>query len=311
VLIVTDALQRASIAALARAYDQHVAQGNRAAQEDPNMNWVRHLTVALFVAGVGLAPALAQQPRGRAAQSHARPAAPQAAREPLNTPGQLGVQVATETSGLVRVEGFLAGSPAEGAGMRAGDRIVAVEGRAVNGVDQLVELVRARPAGREIKLRLRRTVALRLDDTQRTEDGRLALGLVLAGEDGGLQVSSAPPGYAAAAAGMASGDRLVELDGVELANQGQLVERMRSIGAARTIRVSFERDLRVRLGPADGVEASPPAAAPNARSRGARTPPPPRAQSTREVADEVAALRRELAALRAELAELRKLLAED
>jgi len=275
------------------------------------MNWVRHLTVALFVAGVGLAPALAQQPLGRAAQSQARPAAPQAAREALNTPGQLGVQVATETSGLVRVEGFLSGSPAEGAGMRAGDRIVAVEGRAVNGVDQLVELVRARPAGREIKLRLRRTVALRLDDAQRTEDGRLALGLVLAREDGGLLVSSAPAGYAAAAAGVAAGDRIVELDGVELANQGQLVERMRTIGAARTLRVSFERDLRVRLGPADGVEAPPPAGAPNARSRGARTPPPARAQSTREVADEVAALRRELAALRAELAELRKLLAED
>lgn len=274
------------------------------------MNWVRHLAVGLLVAGSGLAPAFAQQPRGRAPRTDSR-SAPQAAPEAINTPGQLGVQISAEEGGRVRVEGFLAGSAAERGGMRAGDRIVAVEGRAVNGVDQLVELVRARPAGREIKLRVRRTVALRLDDAQRTEDGRLALGLVLAGEDGGLQVSSAPPGYAAAAAGIAAGDRLVELDGVELANQGQLVERMRTVGAARTIRVSFERDLRVRLGPAEGFDSAPLAGAPNARSRSARTLPPARAQAAQEVAEEVAALRRELAALRAELAELRRLLSEE
>ncbi|MBL8804645.1 MAG: PDZ domain-containing protein [Planctomycetes bacterium] len=274
------------------------------------MSWVRHFTVGLFVICAMLPLASAQERQGRPPRADSResrtaPAAP-------NAPGQLGVEVSIDEVGRVRVEGFAPGSPAERVGMRTGDRVVAVEGRAVDSVERVVELVRARPAGSEIKLRLRRTVVLRLDDRQRTEDGRLALGLVLGGEDGGLEVSSAPAGYAAAAAGLAAGDRVVELDGVDLANQGQLVERMRRLGAARSVRLSFERDVRVRLGAADAQDApAPEPEARGARRRGAVAPLPAREPAMRDVAGEVAALRRELAALRAELAELRKLLGDE
>lgn len=274
------------------------------------MSWVRHVTLGLIVLGAVLPLASAQERRGRPPQVDSRGAV-RAAPEAPNSPGQLGVEVSIDEGGRVRVEGFAPGSPAERVGMRTGDRIVAVEGRAVDSVERVVELVRARPAGSEIKLRLRRTLVLRLDDRQRTEDGRLALGLVLGGADGGLEVSSAPAGYAAAAAGVAAGDRVVELDGVDLANQGQLVERMRKLGAARSVRLSVERDVRVRLGAADAQDAAPESEARGARRRGAAAFPPARESAARDVAGEMAELRRELAALRAELAELRRLLADE
>lgn len=271
------------------------------------MHWARHLVVGWLLVGVTVPLASAQRQPERAPRVDERGGVRRAA---PGAPGQLGVQVASEQGGPVRVDGFAAGSPAERAGMRPGDRIVAVEGLPVGSVDRLVDLVRSRTAGTELKLRLRRTVELRLDERQRTDDGRLALGLVLGGEERGLQVSSAPPGYAGAAAGIVAGDRVVELDGVALSNQGQLVEHMRKLGAARVVRVTFERDLRVRLGSADvRVAELDPGERGVRQRRGAAVLERPDARQ--DIAAEVAALRRELAALRAELAELRKVLADD
>jgi len=273
------------------------------------MHWVRNLALGLFVVVGAVAFATAQQQSGRSPRASATRVA-QAGRASRNAPGQLGVQISLDESGAVRVDGFSPRSSAEQAGIRAGDRIVAAEGRAVQSVAQLVDVVRPRSAGTEVKVRLRRTVVLQLDERQRTRDGRLALGLVLGGEDGGLQVSAAPAGYAGAAAGMEAGDRILELDGRVLANQGQLVEYMRKFDAGRSVRVTFERDLRVRLGAADALGADVEPAAPSARRATAQAPRA-KVESGRDVAGEVAALRRELAALRAELAELRQLLADD
>ena len=72
-------------------------------------------------------------------------------RATLCEPGWIGVALSSE-GGAVRIERTIEGSPAEAAGLRAGDRIIALDGRELRGVDELV----SREAGEGVELTVER-----------------------------------------------------------------------------------------------------------------------------------------------------------
>ena len=69
----------------------------------------------------------------------------------IGTRGMIGVQVsALSTAGGATVENVTSGSPAETAGIRAGDTITAIDGQPVTGSDSLGTLVKAHAAGEQV-----------------------------------------------------------------------------------------------------------------------------------------------------------------
>lgn len=68
----------------------------------------------------------------------------------IGTPAFLGAEVSstTPTTGSgVTLQGVVSGSPAENAGLAAGDTITSIDGTAVTGADQLTELIQAHAVG--------------------------------------------------------------------------------------------------------------------------------------------------------------------
>jgi len=229
-------------------------------------------------------------------------------------PGRLGVELVPR-AGQVGIGRVVEGSAAARAALRAGDVIVSVEGRRVTTVDQLVPAVRSHGAGREIQLRIRRSVVVALDPSKRTPDGRPALGLYLGDGQDELLVTRVEPDYPAAQSDLRAGDRVVSLGGRPLSSYADLVARMRETDPSQACELGIERDVRARLDAAEesaGLDvptmegwerrlAQPavPELAPPRRSAEAAS------QLERELAAEVRALTDDLRALREELARLR------
>ncbi len=71
--------------------------------------------------------------------------------EPSPDQPMLGVQLA-ETEGGVLVDGVVASSPAEKAGLQKGDLIRKINGKEVKSVEQMIKLVKAKKAGDEVKV---------------------------------------------------------------------------------------------------------------------------------------------------------------
>jgi membrane-associated protease RseP (regulator of RpoE activity) len=245
-------------------------------------------------------------PRQRAEVARRAPAAPAESErnesqrgEAPRGPGRLGIEIAALENGAVQVRGL---GPDSAAGLLAGDVLLAFEGRALQGVDDLIARVRALPAGHEVQLRLRRTLRVDLDGEHRTGDGRLALGAYLGAGENELVVRQLREGFPAATAGLQSGDRIVSIDGEKLASEGDLVARMRTVGEPRAVEVGVERDVRVRLGAAPaGFGGSAPRPLEVPRSQPRRDASPDAAFDA-----EIDALRRELEDLREELRQLRE-----
>jgi S1-C subfamily serine protease len=263
------------------------------------------------------APARVAIPRVRRQES--RPSTPaQGGR------GYLGVSLTDDGSGGVGTQAVTDGSAAARAGLRAGDRILSLDGHPTDDYAQVVELVQAHAAGERVQLRIRRRLEARLDETRRTEDGRLAIGVNLVATDSSsprsLEVSGVVQGYPAADAGIRKGDRIVEVQGRALRNYDELVTRMKEIDDPGQVAIAVERDLEVVLGQQPGDSSlrtlgyltneaqqrrrdpMPGAGAPSARPPGAN----PSTQTRGELQNELRALADELQGLRTELAQLRR-----
>lgn len=216
---------------------------------------------------------------------------------PQASPGRLGVEIAAQDGGAVRLVSVPPDSPAFAGGLRAGDVVLAFEGQALGGAESLVSAVRGRSASTEVQLRIRRTLTLELDPSKRTADGRLALGAYLTEDPDQLVVGRLADAHPAALGGMLARDSIVAVDGVDVRREADLAARMRSIDSPRRIEVVVERDVRVRLGaaaPQDGAE-------PEARG----IAPAPLVQQ-RELLQQIERLRREIGELRLEVQRLRE-----
>lgn len=157
----------------------------------------------------------------------------------LAADGWLGVYLAD--SDPPEIAEVVAGSPADQAGLKPGDRFLAVDGKAVTTREQLVDAVRAAKVGQRVRVKLSRngsemTVVVALGERpgelampepeapaarpavpaqppraeQQQPGGQAYLGVALEQADLGLRVSRVVDGGPAAAAGIEPGDVLVK-----------------------------------------------------------------------------------------------------
>jgi serine protease Do len=173
------------------------------------------------------------------------------------------------------------GSPAEKAGLKAGDVVLEYSGQRVEGMEQFGRLVRETPAGREVKLLISRngatqTVAatvgarkvkamnfpgveipeIHLPDmpqiftTLRSPMLGVeaeSLGTQLAdyfGVKEGVLVRSVLKDTAAEKAGIKAGDVIVKVDGSNVTTPNELSSAMRSAGSRKTFAIELVRDHR-------------------------------------------------------------------
>jgi len=71
--------------------------------------------------------------------------------EAVDGQGYLGIR-GVDTPGAVRIVEVEAGSPADEAGIAAGDRVVSFDGNAIGSMEQLADLVRATAPGTEVEM---------------------------------------------------------------------------------------------------------------------------------------------------------------
>jgi len=153
------------------------------------------------------------------------------------------------------------GSPAAGAGLRPGDRIVAVDGEPVHWWDEVEEAVRERPAGR-LGLELERGAAAAAAREQVTLDVASRPGLDVFRETKdvgwlGLQhprqkavLGVTDAGSPAARAGLRSGDRVSAIDGQPVEDWNAFARAYEAAPAGAAVA------LRVERGPEDARETA-------------------------------------------------------
>jgi S1-C subfamily serine protease len=241
----------------------------------------------------------------------------------------LGVYVGGE--GTVDVTGVQRDSPAARVHLRAGDQIVALDGKPLASYDDLVAEIGKRAVGREVELLIRRDVEIALDDAYKQGERHL-LGVELDESKsgaGGVRLQSVQRGMPAARAGLATGDRIVSIDGAAIESGDQLRERLTNLGEPR-VRARIERTIKVALGERPAQPAAPAPAPAEPRNpfdrtlrdefeRGRSVAPStaqPRSRLYREdpelqrelraLVDDIRRLREEIAQLRAEVERLRR-----
>ncbi|HVS19762.1 MAG TPA: PDZ domain-containing protein [Planctomycetota bacterium] len=241
-------------------------------------------------------------------------------------PGWLGVSLTVEEGRdrPLRVTQVEPGAPAERAGLRAGDRLVGLAGRELESYEDLLERLRELGPGREVGVSVHRTLEVELDGRGwGAPDGpRLGVHLGQTEDGDGVHwvVRKAEAGWPAARAGVAAGDRIVDVAGREPRDFDALQAILAEVAPEHELHLTIERDLRVRLGARPGEEpsaryelapegpqlqrASPRASMPLVAPDGA-TP-----HLERKLREEIAGLNQELRALREELRSLRRALSE-
>ena len=140
------------------------------------------------------------------------------------------------------------GSPASRAGVRRGDIIANVDGRAITSATQLIEMLRPLTAGQRIELELYRDGSFR-DVRARAEElpqsriatilkGRLGLELRRSATVEAFEILEVDPRSAAQALGLRPGDFLLAINGVALVSNDDLrraVARLRGLGRALVV----------------------------------------------------------------------------
>ena len=258
-------LSLALFAATAAAQDQDSLQPPPAPQAPlapaaPLAPQVREFNVAPFASGTYLGVSLAEIDANRAKE--------------LKLKETYGVE-------LTRVE---EGSPAEKAGVKAGDVVLEYNGQRVEGMEQFGRMVRETPPGREVKLTISRDgAALTLTATLASRKGRVlpesfhfempeirmpdipqiyttlrtarlgveaeSLSAQLAeyfGVKEGVLVRSVRDNTAAQKAGIKAGDVITKVDGMPVTSPSELSGAVRSASAKKTYSVELMRERKAQ-----------------------------------------------------------------
>jgi len=244
----------------------------------------------------------------------------------------LGISLLDSKDGGPNVGQVVGGSPAEQAGFKPGDRIVALDGQAVASTDAVIEFVGRAHPGAKVTAQVRRDVTVALDDEHKSSKGAFVLGVQLGsqqkvGDDDAVEIASMLDGWPAQNAGIQAGDALISVEGKRVASSEHVTNVLKSIKEAREVHVEIARNIEVTLGaqkqdlapnlaqprqnglgspllavPAQPKRATPPRAVPSPAAPHARAP---QTKSDEAMLEEVRALSRELRELRDQISALR------
>ncbi len=163
--------------------------------------------------------------------------------------GFLGVQVEDTDDGLM-VESVVSGSPAEDAGLQAGDIITSINGESVEEARILVELIRSFRGGETITVGiLRNGEAQELEITLgRNRQDRSPMQIIIGGDDivyldeeNVWEVRELDDDSVLAEAGLQVGDRITAVNGEPL-QPGDLRDLLRGVMPDGAVTLSIERD---------------------------------------------------------------------
>ncbi|MHB8413026.1 MAG: RIP metalloprotease RseP [Candidatus Acidiferrales bacterium] len=166
----------------------------------------------------------------------------------------IGMPVPAYTHRVAQVMGIIPGSPAEKAGIKPGDTIVAIDGAKVSNWDEALSAPGIVP-GHEISFDLQRAGAtVHANETvpQNLSDGFNILGC----PKQRVLVDSVTPGDPAAKAGLKPGDQLVSTDGQPLANRDILMAVIKQ-SEGKTVTIGVSRDGKEFAMPMTPVYADP------------------------------------------------------
>ncbi len=170
--------------------------------------------------------------------------------------GYLGVVIDAqgEEGAILAVGSVVDGSPAQGAGLKVGDRLVAINGRKLaNHADLIAQLGKLGP-GKQVKLDLERSFEFDLPAAADGSDEAPKLGVSLSEGDSLLGVSTLVDGKPAQKAGIKAGDRIVSIDSKAVATVEEVVDHLRQRASGTPVRVRILRTLPIKLGSApDGA----------------------------------------------------------
>lgn len=187
--------------------------------------------------------------------------------------GYLGVHVEKDADGRPRVAAVQPESPADKAGLKIGDWLLEVAGKAITSSESLRETLLAHSPGEEISLRIRRgeqTQELKarltaLSRPMRLGSERTFIGLQLEesrGEGEGAAVARVVPDSPAANAGIRAGDIVLKINGENLTRASELSDVVASRRPGDVLSLTLRRgdkeeEIKVTLGTDRGTASRP------------------------------------------------------
>lgn len=146
---------------------------------------------------------------------------------------------------------IIAGSPAQQAGLKAGDVVTHLGGKPVTTYQAMIAQIGQKKAGDKIALKVKRkgksiavpvTLANRPSSGSRSSRPNVYMGIQGENaEKSGAKLTAITPGGPAEKAGLKSGDIVLAFDSQKLANYAELVTAIRSHKADDKVKVQFER----------------------------------------------------------------------
>lgn len=167
-------------------------------------------------------------------------------------PGFLGVMVGADNNGA-SIESVVEGSAAAGAGLLAGDRIVAVGDAAIGGREALGGALSNHPAGDTVEIGIERTVSVTLGTHPQT--GGAYAGFRLS--ENPLAVTEAIEGSGAAGAGLQAGDQIVTAGGNALDGFQGVLNYLGGMSPGDSASFGIRRRVQVTLGSRPAPEGAP------------------------------------------------------
>jgi peptidase M28-like protein/PDZ domain-containing protein len=146
----------------------------------------------------------------------------------------------------VLVAGVVRSTPAARAGLKKGDRIMAVSGKAVKDAVAFLALARTLPMGQKVELTVMRDgkpqpVALQLARPRRPADRRFGFTMDFTDTKGGLLLTEVPENSPAARAGLKKGDRIVAIGSQPVSGVADYVTALRDVGAGEKVKLTVSR----------------------------------------------------------------------